>query len=53
MANRSTVGAALIGAWHQLTGFCHRHAYQLSPTVPEVREQCLVVQRDCLDETSE
>ena len=45
-------GAALIGAWNQLTGFCHQHAYQLSPTVPEVREQCLAVQRDCLDETS-
>ncbi|MCH9669432.1 MAG: hypothetical protein K0U76_17475 [Actinomycetia bacterium] len=41
-------GTALVGAWHQLTGFCHQHAYQLSPTVGEVREQCLAVQRDCL-----
>ena len=45
--------AALLGAWHQLTGFCHQHAYQLSPTVPEVRAQCLAVQRDCLGETPE
>jgi hypothetical protein len=41
-------GAVLIGAWHQLTGFCHQHAYQLSPTVAEVREQCLAVERECL-----
>lgn len=41
-------GAALVGAWHQLTGFCHQHAYRLSPTVGEVREQCLAVQRDCI-----
>ncbi len=41
-------GAVLTGAWHQLTGFCHQHAYQLSPTVAEVREQCRVVQKDCL-----
>jgi hypothetical protein len=46
-------GAVLISAWHQLTGFCHQHAYQLSPTVAEVREQCLAVERDCLGETSE
>jgi hypothetical protein len=45
-------GTALIGAWHQLTGFCHQHAYQLSPTVAEVREQCLAVERDCLGESS-
>ncbi len=38
-------GAALIGAWHQLSGFCHQHAYQLSPTVAEVREQWLTVKR--------
>lgn len=30
-------GPALIGAWYQLTGFCHQHAYQLAPTVAEVR----------------
>jgi hypothetical protein len=46
-------GAALIGAWHQLTGFCHQHAYQLSPTVTEVREQCLTVKRNCLCDSSE
>ncbi|ALM19131.1 hypothetical protein [Mycobacteroides abscessus] len=45
-------GAALVDAWHQLTGFCHHHAYQLSPTVAEVRAQCAVVQRDCLGEAS-
>lgn len=42
------VGPTLIGAWHQLTGFCHQHAYQLSPTVAEVREQCRAVQLSCL-----
>lgn len=41
-------GPALIDAWHQLTGFCHHHAYQLSPTVAEVRAQCAAVERDCL-----
>ena len=41
-------GDALIGAWHRLTGFCHQHAYQLDPTVAEVREECLTVNRDCL-----
>ena len=45
-------GPVLIGAWHQLTGFCHQHAYQLSPTVAEVREECLVVKRHCLECTS-
>ena len=45
-------GAALVGTWHQLTGFCHQHAYQLSPTVPEVREQCHAVHRNCLGDTS-
>lgn len=41
-------GPALIDAWHQLTGFCHHHAYQLSPTVAEVRAQCAAVERTCL-----
>jgi hypothetical protein len=41
-------GGILIGAWHQLTGFCHQHAYQLAPTVAEVREQCTAVQQACL-----
>lgn len=41
-------GNALIGAWHRLTGFCHQHAYRLDPTVAEVREECLTVDRDCL-----
>ncbi|WP_458317930.1 hypothetical protein [Mycolicibacterium brisbanense] len=40
-------GEVLIDAWHQLTGFCHHHAYQLSPTVAEVRAQCAAVQREC------
>ena len=43
-------GTALVGAWHQLTGFCHQHAYQLSPTVSEVREQCRAVKENCLGE---
>jgi hypothetical protein len=38
-------GTVLIGAWHRLTGFCHQHAYQLSPTVEEVREECRAVER--------
>jgi len=46
-------GAALVGTWHQLTGFCHQHAYQLSPTVAEVREQCAAVLRDCLEKSAE
>lgn len=41
-------GPVLIDAWHQLTAFCHHHAYQLSPTVPEVRAQCAAVERACL-----
>ncbi|CAJ1497792.1 hypothetical protein MU0083_001765 [[Mycobacterium] kokjensenii] len=43
----SPAGGILIGAWHQLTGFCHQHAYQLSPTVGEVRSQCDAVARCC------
>ena len=38
-------GNALIGAWYQLTGFCHQHAYQVAPTVAEVRAQLLAVKR--------
>lgn len=47
------IGGVLIDAWHQLTGFCHQHAYQLSPTVAEVRAQCAAVQRACLSGTAE
>lgn len=43
-------GEALLGAWHRLTGFCHQHAYQLHPTVAEVREECVRVKRDCVDD---
>lgn len=46
-------GDALVGAWHRLTGFCHQHAYQLHPTVAEVREECLAVKRDCLTPLSD
>ncbi|MDN4518679.1 hypothetical protein QYF68_12710 [Mycolicibacterium austroafricanum] len=46
--DKTPAGRALIDAWHQLTGFCHHHAYQLSPTVPEVRAQCVAVERACL-----
>ncbi|WP_396925857.1 hypothetical protein [Mycolicibacterium sp.] len=45
-------GPVLIAAWHQLTGHCHQHAYQLSPTVSEVREQCLAMRRHCLGQQS-
>lgn len=41
------VGGVLIDAWHQLSGFCHQHAYQLSPTVHEVRLLCAAVQQAC------
>ncbi len=50
--DNTPAGPALIASWHQLTGFCHQHAYQLSPTVAEVREECFVVRRHCLDGTS-
>ena len=26
--------------WHGLSAACHRHAFELSPTVTEVRSQC-------------
>jgi hypothetical protein len=51
--DKTPAGPALIDAWHQLTGFCHHHAYQLSPTVPEVRAQCAAVERACLCGTPE
>ena len=46
--DETPAGPAFVDAWHQLTGFCHHHAYQLSPTVAEVRAQCGAVERDCL-----
>lgn len=46
--DKTPAGPALIDAWHQLSAFCHHHAYQLSPTVPEVRAQCVAVERACL-----
>ncbi|SIF25086.1 hypothetical protein [Mycobacteroides abscessus] len=51
--DKTPAGPALIDAWHQLTGFCHHHAYELSPTVPEVRAQCAAVERACLGGLSE
>lgn len=42
------VGGALIDAWHQLSGFCHQHAYQLSPTVHEVWMLCGAVRQACI-----
>lgn len=51
--DKTPAGPALIDAWHQLTGFCHHHAYQLSPTVAEVRAQCAAVERACLGEAPE
>ncbi|WP_085128244.1 hypothetical protein [Mycolicibacter engbaekii] len=41
-------GGVLIDAWHQLSGFCHQHAYQLSPTVHEVRVLCAAVRLGCV-----
>lgn len=46
--DKTPAGPVLVDAWHQLTAFCHHHAYQLSPTVAEVRAQCAAVERDCL-----
>lgn len=46
--DKTPAGPTLIDAWHQLTGFCHHHAYHLSPTVQEVRAQCAAVERSCL-----
>ena len=51
--DKTPAGPALIDAWHQLTGFCHHHAYQLSPTVAEVRAQCAAVERNCLGGASD
>lgn len=30
----------LASLWHQLSASCHQHAYELSPTVGEVRSLC-------------
>lgn len=30
-------------AWHNLSGACHRHAYELSPSVPEIHTQCVSI----------
>ena len=30
----------LASLWHQLSAACHQHAYELSPTVGEVRALC-------------
>lgn len=46
--DKTPAGQTLIDAWHQLTGFCHHHAYQLSSAVPEVQAQCAAVERSCL-----
>lgn len=46
--DQAASGPTLVAAWNQLTGYCHQHAYQLSPTVAEVRDQCSAVRRDCL-----
>lgn len=32
-------------AWHGLSAACHRHAFELSPTVGETRSQCETVAR--------
>ncbi|MBI2700076.1 MAG: hypothetical protein HYX31_13235 [Mycobacterium sp.] len=51
--DNTPAGAVLVGAWHQLTGFCHQHAYQLSPTVEEVRGQYQAVLNECRREMSQ
>lgn len=33
-------GKALILSWYRLSGYCHVHAYELPPTVGEVRSAC-------------
>lgn len=48
----TTAATVLSGAWYRLTGFCHQHAYELAPTVAEVREECIAVKLYCLDEPS-
>ncbi|WOC12184.1 hypothetical protein [Gordonia sp. MP11Mi] len=37
------VGPTLIYAWNRLSECCHQHAYELSPTVSEVRALCASV----------
>ena len=46
--DKTPTGDTLIASWHRLTSFCHQHAYQLSPTVAEVRAECMAVERDCI-----
>lgn len=34
------VAAQAASAWQHLSAACHRHAYELSPSVSEIRSQC-------------
>ncbi|GAA4398141.1 hypothetical protein [Tsukamurella soli] len=38
-------------AWGQLSAVCHHHAYELAPTVDEVRALCRYVAELCRDGT--
>lgn len=43
LAKDEDYGRTLIYAWVQLSNLCHEHAYELAPTVDEVRNLCLTV----------
>ncbi len=45
-------GRVLVDAWHQLTTFCHHHAYEMSPTIAEVRALSDAV-RQCIRHSRE
>ncbi|MFT4127591.1 MAG: hypothetical protein QM662_15345 [Gordonia sp. (in: high G+C Gram-positive bacteria)] len=38
-------GTTLIRAWNQLSRYCHEHAYELAPSVAEVRAMCVQLMR--------
>lgn len=41
--DRADLAAYAASAWQNLSAACHRHAYELSPTAPEVRGYCEAV----------
>ncbi len=38
--DHTEAGQALVLSWYRLSGYCHVHAYELPPTVGEVRAAC-------------
>lgn len=38
--DEAAAARVLVDSWHQLTAFCHQHAFELTPTIGEVRAQC-------------